>query len=481
MLIRDQLRQQVRDNTAARTDVTLGHLLDEWLSEHQVQETTRAGYRLLIEGFIRPALGATPLAQLCRQGPRPFEQLYAELRVCRRRCHGRAFVEHRTPRPHTCDKRCAAHVCKPLAASSVRQCHAVLSGALSAAKRWGWITVNPLDAAQRPRIPPPQPDPPSAEEATKIANSAWVQDSERGTFVWLTFITGARRGELVGLAWEHVDLVSGLLTIRRSLVRRNGKTILKDTKTQMRVIKLDHDTVSILIDHKECAQRRCAELGTTLDDDAFVFSYAPDHRRHCDPDAITHRYATMTADLGIDTYLHALRHYSATEGRCCRLRMACWAPWMFPGVWVVASRPFGCWDRPGGRARVPPHRAHAWVSAVSRFRSSPVESVAESSTSAMTCHNAERVALSCSTVTARRSKNGCGEGARVFTAPFLRHPTHAHARMFGEGLAIRRTSMAAPRPGHGSTSGCRPLPAWRAHPSHSRVGRTGQSRPTCPR
>jgi integrase len=56
-----------------------------------------------------------------------------------------------------------------------------------------------------------------------------------------------------------------------------------------------------------------ADLGTTLNDDTFVFSYAPDHRRHSDPDAITHRYAKMAADLGIDTRLHALRHYSATE------------------------------------------------------------------------------------------------------------------------------------------------------------------------
>ncbi len=108
--------------------------------------------------------------------------------------------------------------------------------------------------------------------------------------------------------------MTGLLTIRRSLVRRNGKTIIKDTQThQMRVIKLDQDTVTILTAHKDRAQRRCAELHTTLDDDAFVFSYSPDHRRHCDPDGITHRYAKMTADLGINTHLHALRHYSATE------------------------------------------------------------------------------------------------------------------------------------------------------------------------
>ncbi len=231
IVIRDQLRQQVRDNTAARTNVTLGYLLDEWLSGHQVEETTRDSYRLLINSFIRPALGATPLAQLCKQGPRPLEQFYAELRTCRRRCNGRAFVEHRTPRQHECDERCAEHACKPLAVSSVRQCHAVLSGALSAAKRW-----------------------------------------------------------------------------------RNGTTILKDTKThQMRVIRLDQDTITILNQHKARAEQRCTDLGTTLDDDAFVSSYAPDHRRHCDPDAITHRYAKMAADLGIDTHLHALRHYSATE------------------------------------------------------------------------------------------------------------------------------------------------------------------------
>jgi hypothetical protein len=29
----------------------------------------------------------------------------------------------------------------------------------------------------------------------------------------------------------------------------------------------------------------------TLADDAFVFSYGPDHRRHCDPDTTTHRYS----------------------------------------------------------------------------------------------------------------------------------------------------------------------------------------------
>jgi integrase len=314
IVLRDRLRQQMKDNTAAKTNVTLGYLLDEWLATHQVEETTRATYRLLIDSFIRPAFGDTPLTRLCRLGPRPFEQLYAELRVCRRRCHGREFVEHRTPRRHDCDERCAKHVCKPLALSSVRQCHAVLSGALSAAKRWGWITVNPLDGAARPRMPQPQPDPPSPDEAAKIANAAWAQDEDWGTFVWLTLVTGARRGELLALTWEDVDLATGMLTIRRSMLQRSGKIIVKDTKThQMRRISLDEATVEIIEAHKTRCANRCAGVDTALGDNAFVFSYSPDSRRPCDPSAITHRYARMTKKLGLRTHLHALRHYSATE------------------------------------------------------------------------------------------------------------------------------------------------------------------------
>lgn len=212
--------------------------------------------------FIRPAFGDTTLAKLTQLGPRPFEQLYADLRKCRKRCHGGTFTEHRTSRPHECDKRCRPHECKPPAASSVRQCHTVLSSALSAAVRWGWIAVNPADAAKRPRLPAPQPNPPSAEEAAKIVTAAWEQDDDWGTFVWATLTTGARRGELLALRWEDVDLVAAVLTIRRSLIYHAGRTVIKNTKThQMRRISLDTATVEILTDHKErCADRR-AEIG----------------------------------------------------------------------------------------------------------------------------------------------------------------------------------------------------------------------------
>jgi integrase len=227
--LRDKFRQQVAEATAARTSVTLGYLLDEWLAGHQVEETTRTSYRIAIDKFLKPAVGDTSLSWLAQLGVRPFEQLYAELRVCRRRCKGRQFIEHRTHVEHQCDERCAPHRCRPLSVSSVRECHAVLSGALSAALRWGWIAVNPLEAVKRPRQQHPQPDPPSTEEAARIVSAVWEQDADWGTFVWLTFITGARRGELLGLGWEHTStylpdcLPSGATWFARK-ARRSSRT-----------------------------------------------------------------------------------------------------------------------------------------------------------------------------------------------------------------------------------------------------------------
>jgi integrase len=295
-------------------------LLAEWLAGHQVEPSTRASYTLLIDKFILPALGDQTLPALAKLGPRPYERLYAELRTCRRRCAGKPFIEHRTPRAHVCDERCAAHVCRPLAASSVRQCHAVLSSAYAAAVRWGWMAFNPMESAQKPRPPAPDPDPPTSEEAARIVAAAWAEDDDWGLLVWTLLVTGARRGEVLALRWENLDLTAGVLTIRhsaselRATTSTKGTTAIKGTKThQSRRISLDAATVALLTEHRRQLNTRCADLGIEFDERQFVFSYQPDHSRPCSPSGVTHRYARMVGKLGIRTHLHAIRHYSATE------------------------------------------------------------------------------------------------------------------------------------------------------------------------
>jgi len=83
---------------------------------------------------VRPLLGHLQVGKLDGE---TLDSFYAILRRCRAHCDGRPFVEHRTAGEHTCDAKCRPHTCRPLAASSVRQVHFCLSGALKRAVRWG--------------------------------------------------------------------------------------------------------------------------------------------------------------------------------------------------------------------------------------------------------------------------------------------------------------------------------------------------------
>lgn len=122
-----------------------------------------------------------------------------------------------------------------MAASTVRQVHAVISGALSAAVRWDWVATNATRVAQRPRQRSPQPDPPSPSEAARLVEGAFAVDDDWGTLVWLAMTTGMRRGEVCALRWSRVDLDAGMVDVRRSYRLHHGIGTEKDTKThQMR-------------------------------------------------------------------------------------------------------------------------------------------------------------------------------------------------------------------------------------------------------
>jgi integrase len=82
---------------------------------------------------------------------------------------------------------------------------------------------------------------------------------------------------------------------------------------QRRRIALDPDTVEILRDHRTRWEQRVAKLGGKPDPESFVFSLTPHGSEPMKPSTVTQKYARMAARLKIDTNLHALRYYSATE------------------------------------------------------------------------------------------------------------------------------------------------------------------------
>jgi integrase len=115
--------------------------MDGYLEVLDVDVTTRRTYESYIRLHVRPLLGKLPLAKL---GGETLDAFYSILRKCRAQCNGRPFVEHVVDGEHQCPDRCRPHQCRPLAASSIRQIHFCLSGALRRAVSWQWINVNPF-------------------------------------------------------------------------------------------------------------------------------------------------------------------------------------------------------------------------------------------------------------------------------------------------------------------------------------------------
>ena len=305
-----RLLTEIREKRNPRTNATLNQLLDRHLEMIEAERTTLATYRGYVDKHIRPLIGSERIGAIDAD---ILDSFYAELRRCREHCRRRRTIDHRTERPHACDDHCRRHVCQPLSAWTIRKIHFIISGAYQRAVRWKWVAANPAPQAEPPSAPPPDPRPPTADEAARILTAAW-KDPDFGVLVWLAMTTGARRGELCALRWPHLDATRAVLALQRSIAQDGADMWEKHTKThQRRHVTLDAETVAILLEYRTRCDNRAAALGLQLAPDAFIFAASADGRVPLKPSSVTQRYERLAARLGIETTLHKLRHYSATE------------------------------------------------------------------------------------------------------------------------------------------------------------------------
>lgn len=290
-IARARMLTQVHERRQPRSDITVAQAIEQWLEVAEHEESTRERNEQLIRLYILPALGR----QACsRVDAETLERLYARLMRCRDLCSGRL----------------RGHTCRPLAANSVRKVHFILRAAFDRAVKWKYVAINEAAIATPPAQAHSEPDPPSAAEAAALLDEA-SRDPEWALLLWLTMITGWRRGEACALRWTDVDLDAAVVTIERS----HWKRVEKSTKThQRRHVAIDDYTVGMLREHHVRCTTDCEALGVPLAADAFVFSLAPDHNVPMLPRTMSQRYRRLAETVGLrSTRLHALRHYSATE------------------------------------------------------------------------------------------------------------------------------------------------------------------------
>jgi len=290
------LQHQVDEDRHPKSAITISQAVTQWLEVVELEETTRERYEDLVRLYILPTFGNMQASKLDAE---LLERFYARLHRCRDLCTGRLR---------------AGHVCRPLSTSTTRKIHYIIRGALERAVRWRHLGVNRAAMAEAPSPKHSEPDPPSAAEAAALLNEAWT-DPEWGLLLWLTMITGPRRGEISALRWSHVDFDGAVLWVQRSNAQTKAGVREKETKTrQRRKIALDPHTLEMLAEHRRRWEQRCASLGCALRAEAYVFSPAPDGTAPYAPRSITQRYRRMAIKLKLrSTRLHSLRHYAATE------------------------------------------------------------------------------------------------------------------------------------------------------------------------
>jgi integrase len=222
-----KLLERARTGPVVPVSPRLEDFLERWLEEvvrPGLAPATSANYEMFVRLYIVPDLGRQKLERLA------VRDVQVWVNRLRTRCQCCAQGKDASREEPRC---CAVGACCQEVASdwTVHQAWRVLRGALTAAMREELVTRN---VAALVRVPSPRTRKPpvwTVDEARRFLESARAADDPLYAGYVLLLVLGLRRGELLGLGWEGVDLATGEAYIEWQLQRVKGELLRRRTKT----------------------------------------------------------------------------------------------------------------------------------------------------------------------------------------------------------------------------------------------------------
>jgi integrase len=259
-----------------------GEYINQWL-EHVHKPTIRVSsyvtYRSLIRNHIIPGLGRIAIQKLT---PQRIQAFYSTLQE------------------------------KGLAPQSISSIHAILLSSLDNAVRWNLVSRNVVSLVSSPHVERHEAKILNTKEAMQLLET--VKGNRMYGIILIAVTTGLRRGEILSLHWNDINLQDGTLYVHRTVNRFTGYGFVENdskTKSSRRKIALPKVVVDALVEHNSMQDHLRQKAGSKWIERNIVFSNATGN--YIQPNYVRIRFHELLTRAGLpDMRFHDLRHSAAT-------------------------------------------------------------------------------------------------------------------------------------------------------------------------
>ena len=188
----------------------------------------------------------------------------------------------------------------------------VLRIALSQAVKWNLVTYNVVDRVDPPRVERHQV---RSLDSTSACNFLNVVKGDRlETLYSIALSVGLRRGEILGLRWQDLDLEAGMLSVRQAAQRIRGKGMTfvpPKTDRAHRTVNVPSPVIASLRRHRRAQLEERLKAGSQWHDFDLVFP--SNIGTPLEPRNLDRHFKRMLAKAGLpDMRFHDLRHTAAS-------------------------------------------------------------------------------------------------------------------------------------------------------------------------